>query len=283
MLAPFENSDSSLALLDVIAELLAHLADESDPDFRSCLAGIRRLWRHCALVDSEGAPLLQLAPLSWELIAETLLNWTPPAFDATMNEVAGLVNIIATSITPSAFTDRRSQLLLIAEGVRTTEREYAAAMYAAGIAPLGSTEGEWHPHNPLAEGLRRALRDADLDGTADEMLARRILEVAASTTGAIIDSNSEKNVEEVRRLCPTAIQFYRLVVRKIVLDGANVSSGGRSNWVWDADLAFQVGTVLRSGRKPIKVITNDRDLLLASTLAGVPHFVQTLARFIANA
>jgi hypothetical protein len=105
----------------VVAELLAHLVDASDPSFSAAGAALRRLVEHCRYYNGSQYCLRMIADVDAQ-VAYSLLGWRLP--DAPAN---GFFSGLAGAVYgggPAALVEHRSTLIELRDAIASDESRF---------------------------------------------------------------------------------------------------------------------------------------------------------------
>jgi hypothetical protein len=258
----------------VIVELCNHLADPTDPEFDVCLGAVCALVAHCSFRRADGFPRLRLLPQTEALLCEPLYGAVPPILEEQTLQVRLMAHYISTDPTPKGIVMQSNYLASVAESVERLESAYADALRSLltgwDVADPGARAAarEWLlgiPGRANAAGLlvRRARIALGIDHETDPLFAYNGLWVGEAY-GVAID--------------------FMVNAWGKMLDGADADN--KRNLCWDAELAFLVGATAKTDdddpaapRRPVVLVTGDRDLRRASKRCTLPNRCQTLAEY----
>lgn len=261
----------------VITELLAHLADPSDPAHGQCWAGLRKLWNHCKQYDGS-RDVLRLAADSEAQVPHMLSGVAPPGRDAQAEAFGALVGGLLNAGTAS-WPSAQLTLRTLRQHVDDIEAAFVADLFDNVVRSLNPAATAWSQvqrspmQGPLLARIER--------GEGRPLIGRMFALKAAVEVGRLLTIHElEAYGCVVRDRCPTAVAFYDTLVLRIVRDGLNTSCYPRPNSVWDLQVAFSIGKGARIGVAPVWLVTDDQAICAAALASGARPNVRTFDDYL---
>jgi len=269
----------ALASFWTIAELLSHLASTEDPSYRSAIAATRRLAVHCSTPGSE-RPQLNLLADSEDHLCYTLFGKTIPNREEQTKIYAILVHRVATSVSPTDLDELRPSFTELAEKLAGTERQFVTDMWNHVVRGLDPEARSWRPSDDDPDRRQRLL--ASINSTDGLRQAASMLVIKASNeVGIILDQRLlEEKMAFLLSVYEPPLRLYNSILKRIILDGCDVSKAGRPNWIWDIQMAFSTSPRARLAGVPVWLITDDKAILGAAREGGACHLVHRLSRYL---
>jgi hypothetical protein len=265
----------------VVLELAAHLANLEDPEWADCRAALIVAWEHCATEPPEGGRVLAMMNDSETALCRLTYQRDPDGHAAVSERLATLCRRIATSDPEIARTNGHDELLWWAKHCKDIEDEFVADV-------MGIVRG----HVPTAatfDALKRdsaaradALAIVDSPDFVSEMAAANVRK-ARRLLG--MDPNSEPSPESVALVASAfraPLELYRAVLRRVVLDGVDVSRTKYRNWIWDLHIAFSIGDFTVFGGRSIRFVSNDKMILEAAASVALGDVVCSFEDYSAS-
>jgi hypothetical protein len=258
----------------VAAELLAHLADPTDPVLPMAVSSLRRLWIRCKRWTGS-AESLDLVADSDASLGKILFGVEPSnrvdeanIFGATLGELA--------NVKMAADLGARAQEVInrVSKHVNHTEAGFVQDLFLRVVRQIAPAATSWA--DALTPG---PVRDAVLAESASGRSLVRISEAFVARVARELGVPvSEEVVQEkgaiVRAVCPTPVFAYDIMIDDVVTRGLDMSAPEQRNSIWDLQIAFSTGVGGHLAGAPVWVITNDDLLHRAAQSAG------TTARFV---
>jgi hypothetical protein len=217
-------------------ELGAHLADETDPDFWLARRAFSAMWHHTWYDDGARLVVPMLhdsdSQLAWGLFRQQLPHRKQEA------EVFGwALGALASSGASKVPDELRPAFQAMRDRVAQREAKFGEDMMAL-VKLLDPEAIGWHPHS-----LNREAR-ADLLARIKEpwfirgIASGRVAAAAELCNVSLSESETTTCVQMVLESFPTAMHFFRNLVKGMIESGVNFSLRQHANSAWDMALAF---------------------------------------------
>jgi hypothetical protein len=258
----------------VVQELVAHLADQADPEFSACHSGLDRLGRHCRTFDGSRFqlrfPADALDQVAMSVFGQGLSESVIP------DEYAAIVGNVVDGAVAADWETHRSIFGEIAKDVRLSRAAFASEMRAI-VGRLASSFGfpEGDLSAVLADQARRKVLsnafDSDdlLDGPA-QMLYRQI----ARTLRVSFDEFPPAAISQIRTTFPTPLRFMNQILKKAIFDGLNLEK--RASLGHDLRISFLASGSAKVDGCPVCLVTDDGLIHDAAAGAGTSAYVVRL-------
>ncbi|OJW81748.1 MAG: hypothetical protein BGO69_14675 [Bacteroidetes bacterium 46-16] len=232
----------------VVKELLAHVADKSDPSHQKCLNATKALYLHCG--DDTSYHLLASPEM---LIAKSFFNVDIPAKEETNKAMMQIA--FHLGLYPSDHAERKFQrnLNLNRDHVLDAENFFAQS-FLQWIKAVDPSATGWRVFPNDAAQRRRVLEDlrserssinlaAGLIYTVNDLLVKSGLAESMPET-TLIDMSKQFTI-----IFPEYISLYKSVFENIINSEYNMYENSRSNFLWDIQLMLNVGNHTVNGEK----------------------------------
>jgi hypothetical protein len=222
-----------------LTELLAHLADQSDKDFRFCRAAVVRMFQRCA-----GDGPCRIIRDSESRLVEAMRGKGLAKNDEHTNQLRFLLMHVGHDYPLSAID---SQLRTIAAHVAAMEAQWADTMRKLqnSVDP-----GPTQKNDPIRMRVRESTREASV---------RMLVGVARQAA-------SDVAIARVRRGAAAWVEFGARIYDRVVFDRVNVELPEARNFLWDQWLAFNIGQTI--GVTPLWLVTDDGAFADAAAATG---------------
>jgi len=263
----------------VMVELLAHLADATDPDYRRCRRAVQGIVHRCAR--QRGSPERRCGIVSdSESELARIVTGTPLSRNVLTSEVLAEASlVVATTPDGQPLTSIAPTLQDLASQVATKEAEFATDLQANRRNVMAAMEAQ-----EADDGKRRAIRatarrETERSDMMRDMIALQLARSAYSMAELPLpELIVPRLIKELRRIFATGIEFYVQIIRKVMFDGLNVEAPRNKNLMWDHRIAYNIGnTIPNCG--PIWLVTNDPAFVEAATPVGYADRVLTVAAY----
>ena len=262
-----------------IAELLGHLASTEDPSYRSATAATRRLAVHCSTPGGE-RPQFNLLADSEDHLCHALFGKTIPNREEQTKIYTSLVHRVAASVSPTDLEELRPSFAELAKKLAETERRFVTDMWSHVVKGLDPEAKSWRPSDDNPDRRKRLLaRINSSDGL--RQAASMLVIKAANEVGIMLDQRLlEEKVAFLLSGYEPPLRLYNSILKRIILDGCDVSKPGRPNWIWDIQMAFSTSPRARLAGVPVWLITDDKAILEAAREGGARHLVHRLSEYL---
>jgi hypothetical protein len=250
----------------VALELAKHLVDEQATAVRPAMAA---LYAHTS---NSGAESMRLVADPDSMVCQRLYGDVPAAHQQTTHVIAALCR----SVWESPESSPRDEPLRIASEIsahiNSTETMFAEDIFEMVVSPLDSGVRSWEQAR-----TRPALNESVRQHIGSAAYRRQFAEALAMRAAALMNRSPSpaalaEHVTSIENEYSVAVQLYGHVMFKVVVDGVRLDRNSRSNWLWDVHHCLYVGSRLSNGQS-LHLVTQDRDMLRAASLAGAGAYV----------
>lgn len=261
----------------VASELLAHLSDPGDPDFRHCLAATTRLGRHCRRYDGSRyqVDFLQL-PVAQ--VARTLFGRTLETDRASSAAYGDVIGAITDNPEHGVLNEWKEPLTKLREIVLLVEREFVERLWSRVVLTLAPDAEDWQS---IVRSPRRSALIAALEaGQGLDLVAGTIVDRVAAKCGLVLSQpEREAAIANARKVFATPVYHHDLLVRQLIANGPDMSQPDRANSIWDHEITFSTGVGATMIGVPLVLVTGDSLVRQAAEAAGTRRQIWTLAEY----
>ena len=259
-------------------ELLSHLASPTDPAFASSWSALRRLERHCTQFDGQRSLIRWIADHEDQACRALFGHGLP--HHARKAEVYGrLVGEIAQLRTVDELSDYRKELQRVAEYVKEAEWGFANEIWENVVLRFAPGASSWQAlhKDPV---LRRRAIDTLERPEALRLAAGMVVDLSAALLQiAITEAQRKEGIDRALELFGTPLRFWISIVRRVIVDGYDLSKAGNANSLWDYHLLFSTSPLARLEGMPFWLITSDKAMLAAANAAGAERVIMSLDNY----
>lgn len=262
----------------VAQELLAHIADQRDPDFKYAHAAIKKLVLHCTQYDGRRS-LVRFIGDGFGTISRELFDRPVPGDNGSAEDYGTLLGVVASARTPEDWKPYQAALDEIKTTVGEQKRDFVRAMWGALI----------HPHLPDATSWDAISRNKELSGHArlyfDSVEAHRVPAIAlvddtARRCGITLSAEERDGaIDLALSLFPTPVQLTYMIARKVALEGWNLSRRQNANSITDVRLCYSTSCNGAIGGVPIWLLSDDQLLLGAARASNSERVFRKFSTF----
>lgn len=117
-------------------------------------------------------------------------------------------------------------------------------------------------------------------GAAIRLAAGAVVDKAASHLALTLDAATrEKKVDRIIELFAAPLKFHNSVLRRVVLDGYDLTRRKTANSFWDLHIAFSTSPLAVLDGTRLWLITNDSPVLTAARESGASEVVRSYADY----
>jgi hypothetical protein len=262
----------------VARELLAHVADRSDPAFEKCLKAIKAMYLHSEV---DGAYHILASPEL--LVAKSFFNETIPRKIETNEALIQIAYHLAKDPSDHVFTKFQRNLNQNREQVLETESFFAQSLWqmVKGVDPSSSG---WRifANDPVQR--QKLLAEIRSENTSLSLAAALIATVYKllkdSGSKAIISYDQLYGMSrEFIKVFPEYIDLYKYVFESLVNSEFNLLEDSRTNFIWDIQLMLNVGDHTLGGEK-LYFVTDDKALTRAAIRQNARYTILTFDEYL---
>ena len=259
----------------VFMELMAHLADQSDPDNIECRLAVSALYNLCSINSRQ----VRILSDSEALILCALYHKTLSETEQTTQKICTLALHVVEN-TPGVL-DPKTEVYFreIKEHLNKVEQQFIADVWQFVVKELNPLSKGWEPLKN-----DKITRDAVIKLLRSELMPQTIaigFVRKAMSQAQVVETFFEMNdkAKFVRENFPASIQLYKEILKRIVETGCNLGKKERANWIWDIQIALGVGKDIETINKPLHLVTTDGDIVSAAEDADCREYVHSLSEF----
>lgn len=262
----------------VTKELLAHLADKSDPSFDKCLKANRALYFHSG---SEKSYRMLASPEL--LISKAFWNKEIPQKVETIKALGQISYHLATN--PSEYVFKKFQKNLNSNRVHVfdSENTFALAMLQF-VRTADPNSTSWRPFENDEKSRQKLLASIRSEATSLDIAAGylvivfQLLYSLGQVSKMSYDELFDKAVEFVK-IFPEPIALYKVVMENLVNSEFNILEDSRSNFVWDTHLMFNIGKHSIAGDK-LHFVTSDKAMIRTALGTDAKYSIWTFDEYM---
>lgn len=262
----------------VTKELLAHLADKSDPSFEKCFNANKALYFHSG--SNESYRMIASPEL---LISKAFWNKEIPAKIETNKALGQISYHLATNPTEHTFKKFQRNLNLNRDHVLDSENNFANTMLQF-VRHADPNTSSWRPFaNDEANRVKllASIRsiDTSLDIAAGYLVLVHQILYASGQVAAISYNELFDMAVEFIKIFPEPIALYKVVMENLVNSDFNLLENSRSNFVWDIHLMFNVGNHSIGGDK-LHFVTSDKAMIRTALGTNAKYSIWTFDEYM---
>jgi len=273
-----QNNIETLISPIVTKELLAHLADKSDPSFEKCLNANKALYFHSGSTESYNmiaSPELLISKAFW--------NKELPSKIETNKALGQISYQLATNPTDYYFRKFQRNLNLNRDHVLETENNFAQTMlqFVRNVDPSSTS---WRPFAnddanrvKLLETIRSYSTSLDI-AAGYLIVVYQLLYASGQVMSISFDELFDKAVEFVK-IFPEPIALYKVVMENLINSEFNILENSRSNFVWDIHLMFNVGKH-SIGESRLIFVTSDKAIIKTAINENAQYSIFTFDEYM---
>jgi hypothetical protein len=259
----------------VLMELLGHLADSADPDYKYCRGAVRRIYERCA-PKGDGSPC-GLINDSESQITRLITEKPLPGHEEATAHIGDVCAAVAGTPLGEPLTALEPALNYYKEHTAKIE-QWFADHFRAQRAIKDEVLGRIKDEDERKKMRRVAMRELDESEAIRTGLVEAIIRGAFKDVGLPVpDPIDPEMVKAVRRTIPVGIEFHVQMMRTAIYDEANLDSARIRNLMWDERISYAIGQELDGG--PVWFVTDDPKFAAAALAAGYGDRVLTLAAY----
>ena len=263
----------------VMLELASHLADVNDKAYQNCKSSVIALTQHCA-IQRDGKQMIAILADSESQLCKTLFDEYPLQHSDTTEKLAKIYSYISHFQSESAIERIRGDLKEIANNVEQTERQFIADMMSYVVLGFNQNTQDWAPLRQDKNVRNQVLTFLNSRASL-QLLAKAKVIKAHLLLNKNIDNLQFDDMENyVLENFEAPLQLYNEIVRRIVMTGCDLSKKKRSNWIWDIQIAFVVGSCHRINDHLVRLVTGDGEIVEAANRVNCGNAVYSLQSYI---
>jgi hypothetical protein len=273
-----KNQIQSLISPIVAKELLAHLADKSDPSFEKCLKANKALYLHSG--SNESYRMIASPEL---LISKAFWNKEIPAKIETNKAFGQISYHLATNPTEYTFSKFQRNLNLNRDHVLDSEINFANAMLQF-VRNADPNSTSWRPFATDDKNREKLLASIRSDSTSLDIAAGYLVIVhqllyASGQVETISYNELFDMAVEFVRIFPEPIALFKAVMENLVNSDFNLLENSRSNFVWDIHLMFNIGKHSIAGDK-LHFVTSDKAIIRTALGTDAKYSIWTFNEYM---
>jgi len=273
----YHNIESLISPI-VTKELLAHLADKSDPSFDKCLKANRALYFH-----SGSAKSYRMLASPELLISKAFWNKEIPANIETNKALGQISYHLANNPSEYVFKKFQKNLNLNRMHVLDAENTFALAMLQF-VRTADPNSTSWRPFANDEKSRQKLLASIRSEATSLDIAAGylvtvfQLLYASGQVSEMTYDELFDKAVE-FGKVFPEPIALYKVVMENLVNSEFNILEDSRSNFVWDTHLMFNIGKHSIAGSK-LHFVTSDKAMIRTALGTDAKYSIWTFDEYM---
>lgn len=273
-----KNNIETLISPIVVKELLAHLADTSDPSFIKCLNANKALYLH------SGSPKEYRMIASPELlISQAFFNKTIPSKVSTNQALGQMSYNLATNPSPHTFRKLQRNLNLNRDHVLGTENSFALAMLEFVQTSDPKATG-WKIFENDEVSRKKVLASIRSEKASFEIAFGYIylvynLLLASGQISSLTWQELYDRAGTFITQFPEPIALYKHVMENLVNSEFNILENNRANFVWDIHLMFNIGNHSIDNGK-IHFVTSDKAIIKTAVAENAKYSIWTFDEYM---
>jgi len=270
-----KNSITSLGSHYVAFELISHLSDKTDPHFENCYQALNLLYKHIKYDKN-----LHFIANAEAILCKLLYKELPPYTDEVNHRLVNLIYKIISDKNNLQDKIIHKEVSRIEQELNEIEERFLDELRRSIIKRIKPNSEKWNSIKEDSDLRKRAL--TFLNSKNQDYYTAYSNVIKAANALEIRESYLEthKKVLWVKSIFKVQLEFYRLILKKIWIDGANADKGSRRNWIWDLHIILCLGNNLLFNEKEVYLITSDGEILEAASNAGADKYVLKLEEYL---
>lgn len=263
----------------VSLEMLSHLADEADFNYKDCLNGVIAMANHC-FDDHHKAP--RIIPHPYLHIARSFFDTIPTEIKTRVENIGGLVNDFKADF-EKAIEHHKSKgtFVDINNWISKEEIDFSTSI----VLPIDGAKEEILKLHPTIsqQHLREKLLEF-INTKFEPFHAMAIIYAVAITLQIQLTEDELRHKAFAMNLeFPLSVGFYRWISYKIVHDTIDMQSKKskikRWNWRWDYEVSFLISEHTLDNREVI-LVTADTDITDILNDFGYKNKVLNISQYL---
>jgi hypothetical protein len=265
----------------VIWELIAHLADETDPHYHFCLNALASLAEHTCQNDGG----LRRIEDSETAVCRQLFHVKPPRAEENTNSLSQLAGHVREF--GPVFSDKNaltnfkvfSAKLAEYEARWLGEMQTVLDTFSPGLAKI------WIGGNSDKDTRKNVQNFFNSQQYMDLWAIGKVTNFADLLNIQLSPEDLKSKVELMQKVFPVPFHLMKTALRNWTGAKDFILSNpkrNRANFVWDTALCFTIGNHHQIGDSPITFITCDGAIKAAATEANCSARVMTLEEYLAS-
>lgn len=282
------NSDRSLATLRDLerrarvrpmasflasSELLSHVADPTGTHYPTCRAAVRKLFIHCRQRSHPESALPIIADPNG-ILALTLFGRRHPSRFSLAQSFGTLIRRVANARDDDNLSDISFYLSRIRD-----HRDRVETQFVNSLEDLRRQFGCDGTHESDFEPSERPTPEQFLASPEAPILCASAMVMNSAVEHGINldDSDLREGAKSLLPEAAAALHIYLARLRKVLLERA--SPRKQANFIWDIYFALLSGTHLSVSQAPVLVVSDDKEIKRASSIAGGKSRVLSLNEY----
>lgn len=268
----------ALAYPTVLGELIAHLGSADDPSYRTAKAALVAAVEHASVTVGDQnhhaiwvSPDIQLCKSLWGLTPKELLD--------SDDLLRGIAARVAHDPSEPALDQIRQDLATVARKFAAAEARFAVSMQEHLIDRIEADARARGWTASRKELLRAYVANLSTERAREAVAMAHVLRAMSYAKVNESPSGLREKAKWVADKFPVAIALYTDLVRKIAQSGWDPATGKGPNSLWDLQVAFLLGPEHSIQRRPVTVVTADRDIYCAAVASGVGTVVMDYQQY----
>jgi hypothetical protein len=272
------NNIETLMSPIVAKELLAHVADKKDPSYVICLNAIKALYLH----SSEGKTYKMVASPEL-LISDAFFGKKIPGKEESNKAIGQMIYHIATNPTENVFKRLFRNLQAIKDQIIDGENNFAVQMKQF-VSVIDPDAKGWQIFPKDEKKRKKVLKYIRSENCSFEIalgflfIAYQLLVFSGELTLVSNDELREK-AKTLITVFPEPIDLHKQVLENLVNSEFNILEESRTNFVWDIQLMFNVGSHQINGSK-LYFVSDDKAIIRSAIKGNAKFTILTYDEYL---
>jgi hypothetical protein len=280
-LRALERGSGCVALASpiVIWELVAHLADPSDPAYERCQNALVALGEHTRDLSGTGGIMMALDS-EW-LVCHTLFGKTPPGAETNVKNLAALANHVRDNAPSISDPVVLANMKVFSQEMARREGSWLADLQNALDGLSTATSHLKGQAKKNAEQQLRAYLQSPEFATLWALLG--VHHHAQLVSASLTDQEWQSMADFFEKEFSVPFRLTLTLVRNLMgQPGLNLTSAKRKrgNFMWDAGICYMIPAAQQAG-VPIEIVSGDHAIVTAAAqcgnaVIGLDHYLQRI-------
>ena len=202
-----------------------------------------------------------------------LFGRLPDGARENLDRLTWLLRRIDETRTPNLGDDERALISLITTHVQQTEAGFVSDTFDTLVRPFDKDVQSWTDLERHPELSPLVLKYLDSPAALDNFARMQVAKAAAALGIQPSSSQMEERTQWLAPYLRTPVRLYNEVVKRVIVDGARLTTHNRANWFWDTHILFGIGPDQTAGGRPVLLVTSDSDMVDAAATSDAAELV----------
>lgn len=261
----------------VAMELLSHLSDPNDPHFEQCRAAATCIYEHNIIKSLNSIRFIADPTAHLTLI---LYNMESPSTADFTNRINELLHIVYQNKSSTSFSEIEADLKDLKKFIDEKEKEFINDMWNSVIKTVDPKATKWDTINKNKKLRKKVIKHLRSESSKKIIARTLIFRAMIALNKTEPPEKIEEKIQILMDNFRVQIEFYNQILEKILVHGTNVKKRSRRNWIWDLQIAFNVGEHHTIKDKKVYLITRDKEIISASKSSQLDKFILTPEKYL---